>query len=675
MGYVMSRVAGFIRTFALLLLVAALSQAALAQTNAEQETHAELILDASGSMFNRLADGRYRIVAAKEVLAELIAALPASPDLNVGYRAYGSELQATAAGSCEDSRLYVPIEGVQRQLLLDTVKGTQARAATPIAYSLQLALNDLQGRSGQKLVVLITDGEEGCGGDVRAAAEALQAAGIDLRIIGFDLNDAARAAFQGIGVFENATSAAELLAALNRAVVETAAPAAPPAPAAYPVTVTLLREGQPATDGPVVAFTPALGGADDAESLALRDGSFHADLPAGAYVAKVSDAHSAEPLTITGLTVTPEGPNAFEFELAPSLDVVITPATSTPNAGATLTVAWEGAPDVRNGYIALAPAGEDLVILYMDAPGSGGEGTMRLPSRPGDYDLRYQLDQPSGATDLLGVTAISLQPVAVSLDAPAEAVAGGYLPVTWEGPDNQHDFITIVPAGTEQGMWTACQETASGNPLELRVPTEAGEYEVRYADGYSTETLGSIPLLVTEATAAFTAPTEAVAGSIIILNVTAATAHPYDYIALVTPDTHEHDWGRNYTYIDGVGQFELTTDEIPGEYLLRYQTEDAGPALFSQPITILPATATVSAPASVGAGQPFDVTWEGPGNVGDFVTIVPAGTAEGEWGYYDEVGNSSPTVLYAPDEPGEYEVRYVTSQLGLTLARAPITVR
>lgn len=179
---------------------------------------------------------------------------------------------------------------MQRQQLLDTVKGTQARGATPIAYSLQLALNDLEGRAGKKVVVLITDGEEGCAGDVRAAAEALTAAGIDLRIIGFDLNEYARAAFQGLGVFEN---------------------------------------------------------------LVLRDQTFHADLPAGAYVAKVSDAHSAEPLTITGLTVTPEGPNAFEFELAPRLDVVVTPATSTPNAGATLTVAWEGAPDVRNGYIAL----------------------------------------------------------------------------------------------------------------------------------------------------------------------------------------------------------------------------------------------------------------------------------------------------------------------------------
>jgi len=672
MGYVMLRLAGFVRSLALLLLVASLGQAALAQSDSQQETQVELILDASGSMFNRLADGRYRIVAAKEVLAELIAALPASPDLNVGYRAYGSELQATAAGSCEDSRLYVPIEGVQRQLLLDTVKGTQARGATPIAYSLQLALDDLQGKSGKKIVVLITDGEEGCGGDVRAAAEALQAAGIDLRIIGFDLNDAARAAFQGIGVFENATSAAELLAALNRAVVVTAAPAAP---ATYAVTVSLLREGQPAADGPVVAFTPALGGDDDAENLVLRDQTFHADLPAGAYVARVSDAHSAEPLTITGLTITPEGPNAFEFELAPRLDVVITPATSTPNAGATLTVAWEGAPDVRNGYIALAPAGEDIAILYMDAPGSSGEGEIRLPSQPGDYDLRYQLDQPSGATDLLGLTSISLLSVAVSLDAPAEAVAGGYLPVTWEGPDNQYDFITIVPAGAEGFTWLAYQETALGNPLELRVPTEAGEYEIRYLDGYSNETLGTVPLRVTEATAAFTAPTEAVAGSIIILDVTAATAHPYDYIALVTPGTHEHEWGRNYTYIDGVGQFELTTDEIPGEYLLRYQTEDAGPVLFSQPITLLPATATVSAPDSVGAGQPFDVTWEGPGNVGDFVTIVPAGTEEGEWGYSIDVGNGSPIELYAPDEPGAYEVRYVTSQLAITLARTPITVR
>lgn len=189
----------------LLVLLLTAPAAALAQgAPAAGPSHVELILDASGSMFNKLADGRYRIVAAKEVLAELVAALPADADLNVGYRAYGSELQATAAGSCEDSRLYVPIEGVDRQLLLTTVRNTQARGATPIAYSLERALEDLDGRTGERIVVLITDGEEGCGGDVRAAAQALKDAGIDLRIIGFDLDELARASFDGLGAFENA---------------------------------------------------------------------------------------------------------------------------------------------------------------------------------------------------------------------------------------------------------------------------------------------------------------------------------------------------------------------------------------------------------------------------------------------------------------------------------------
>src|SRR5690606_22488145 len=263
----------------LLVLLLTAPAAALAQgAPAAGPSHVELILAASGSMFNQLADGRYRIVAGKGVLPELVAALPADADLNVGYRAYGSELQATAAGSCEDSRLYVPIEGVDRQLLLTTVRNTQARGATPIAYSLERALEDLDGRTGERIVVLITDGEEGCGGDVRAAAQALKDAGIDLRIIGFDLDELARASFDGLGAFENATSAAELLAALNRAVE---AAAAHVAPATYPVRVTLTRDGEPAEDGASVAFQPALGAEADAAWFAAEAGGvFRTELPA-----------------------------------------------------------------------------------------------------------------------------------------------------------------------------------------------------------------------------------------------------------------------------------------------------------------------------------------------------------------------------------------------------------
>lgn len=656
----------------LLVLLLTAPAAALAQgAPAAGPSHVELILDASGSMFNKLADGRYRIVAAKEVLAELVAALPADADLNVGYRAYGSELQATAAGSCEDSRLYVPIEGVDRQLLLTTVRNTQARGATPIAYSLERALEDLDGRTGERIVVLITDGEEGCGGDVRAAAQALKDAGIDLRIIGFDLDELARASFDGLGAFENATSAAELLAALNRAVE---AAAAPVAPATYPVRVTLTRDGEPAEDGASVAFQPALGAEADAAWFAAEAGGvFRTELPAGGYVARVADALSAEPLVVSGLAVTPEGPNEFAFELAPRLDVTLTPETVTPNAGATLTIAWEGAPS-GGGYIALVPAGLDALLRYEWAEGPAGELAMRLPAEAAEYELRFLVDQPGGTTHMLGVTSIETQPVTVTLEAPAETTAGQVIEVVWHGPDNAADYVTIVPVGTPEGAWGAYEYTERGNPLALRTPQTDGEYEIRYNDGFSDVTLATLPLTLAPASGAIRAPAEASAGSVVAVEVVEPSGDPTHYVTIVRAGAPATEW-TDYAYVHDAGTFELLTPEEPGEYEVRYVTEEEYIVLASVPISLYPLTASLQAPETVVAGQRFPVFWESTGYWDDFVTIVPAGAPEGDWGDYAYVADGSPLELTAPEEPGRYEVRYLTGRSYSTVASQPIEVR
>ena len=64
-------------------------------------------------------------------------------------------------------------------------------ARTPIADSIAAVKGDLSAAEGRKLVVLLTDGEETCDGDPAAAIEALQAAGIDVRIniVGFAIDD------------------------------------------------------------------------------------------------------------------------------------------------------------------------------------------------------------------------------------------------------------------------------------------------------------------------------------------------------------------------------------------------------------------------------------------------------------------------------------------------------
>jgi len=157
------------------------------------QTYVELILDASGSMYNRLGDGRYRIEAAKQVLVDLISGLPASDDLHVGLRVYGTRLQATAEGACEDSHLEVPIAGVDRSALRTVVEATLARGATPIALSLQLAARDFP-TAGTRRVVLVTDGLESCGGDLEEVAQLYAELGIDLRIVGFDLSAGAASA-------------------------------------------------------------------------------------------------------------------------------------------------------------------------------------------------------------------------------------------------------------------------------------------------------------------------------------------------------------------------------------------------------------------------------------------------------------------------------------------------
>jgi len=208
----------------LCIFIPTISSPALSQSNqsaTDGTTYVELILDASGSMWNKLSDGRFRVEAAKEVLSKFVNNLP-DGDLNVGLRIYGSELDASETGSCEDTKLFVPLAGIDKASLNTTIQDTNARGATPIAKSLLAAADDFPADARKRLIVLVTDGEESCGGDLQAVADDLNSRGfdIDIRIIGFDLTEEAAKSFEGIGTFENAESAEELAEALDTAVEE-----------------------------------------------------------------------------------------------------------------------------------------------------------------------------------------------------------------------------------------------------------------------------------------------------------------------------------------------------------------------------------------------------------------------------------------------------------------------
>lgn len=144
-----------------------------------------MVLDVSGSM-NAKLEGGTRWKAALAMLEEVVKELP--DDANVGLRVYGHRHPSKSAQTCTDTELVVPIAKLDRERILKAASKLRPRGETPLIYSSLQAVNDLKAVGGGS-VILITDGEESCGGDAKAAAAEIQASGVNvtLNIVGFTL--------------------------------------------------------------------------------------------------------------------------------------------------------------------------------------------------------------------------------------------------------------------------------------------------------------------------------------------------------------------------------------------------------------------------------------------------------------------------------------------------------
>jgi hypothetical protein len=182
-----------------------------------------IIFDTSGSMLQGL-DGSTRADIAKQSLSQLVMeTIPRGT--NVSLRTFGD-----TPDSC-DTRLVVPAGPLDPTSMAATIQNVPIvdLVRTPIGASLLQAAGDLGTSSGPKIVVLVTDGEETCGGDAEAAIRALIASGIDVHvnIVGFALDDVVlKATFAswaqiGNGRYIDAGNASELQSAVAEAVQPT----------------------------------------------------------------------------------------------------------------------------------------------------------------------------------------------------------------------------------------------------------------------------------------------------------------------------------------------------------------------------------------------------------------------------------------------------------------------
>ena len=183
----------------------------------------EIILDLSGSMRQRLGTST-RIDTARRVLRQVIEKIPS--EVRVGLRVYGHRYGSRQRETCTDSELVVPVTAPDRARIVSFVNSATPRGETPLVYSLLQTIGDLKSAGGGT-VVLITDGEESCGGSFTDAAQKLKASGLELslNIVGFTL--AGRQAQQQLaavasstgGVYYSAADAGALARAVTSATV------------------------------------------------------------------------------------------------------------------------------------------------------------------------------------------------------------------------------------------------------------------------------------------------------------------------------------------------------------------------------------------------------------------------------------------------------------------------
>ena len=148
------------------------------------------LLDCSLSMKEKMKDQTQKIEAAKQVLQKALARIPG--DVNTGLRVFGQGNSRSMFGmnDCDQTALLVPLGQGNRRAIIEQVRSIRAFGMTPLAYALeQTARNDFAGANGKKVIILISDGADTCGGDPCRLIRMLPAYGIRIKIdvVGLDL--------------------------------------------------------------------------------------------------------------------------------------------------------------------------------------------------------------------------------------------------------------------------------------------------------------------------------------------------------------------------------------------------------------------------------------------------------------------------------------------------------
>ncbi len=169
------------------------------------------------------------------------------------------------------------------------------------------------------------------------------------------------------------------------------------------------------------------------------------------------------------------------------------------------------------------------------------------------------------------------------------------------------------------------------------------------------------------------APTTAKVGSELPVTVT-GSSNPRDFVTIVPTGAREGQYDA-YQYVNKPGGLKLQVPPKPGEFEIRLLGADTPyPTLARRPLKVESVEVTLEAPAQIDAGKAFQIKWAGPNNARDYIGIGDIDPKKRAYISYVYTSRGNPITLNAPDEPGEYELRYFLAVGNEVIGRKKITV-
>ncbi len=575
----------------------------------------------------------------------------------VAVRIYGDRLHPTDTGACNDTRLIRTWAPADQDQLGRTLDNLHPRGAGSLALALDGALSDLGSPSKQDLVLIMLDGLNRCDRDLETAfgSLTLDGEGAEVHVFGFGLHATDQAEMSTYAQFHSAGWPAQLTQGVITAISQRLSlPSAEDS-----IGLDLLgidRLGFDLGQG-TLNIVGTWSKDPITVDLSREKPRFNGGLGTATVIAAESEQGQRQ--YIVRVPVVPEHRLQLEFFQPSTAEISVEFQESGWGRPGALQASWLGAPDEElqlvlqeNGVPAASWVFAETIV------GPEGKVSLELPARA--MELALQLRKPVGLGDGIIAAVVFESPGrSISLEAPAEAAAGGSAVVSWHGESYPGDVVTLVPADAPPERLGTTIEAVDGSPGEFLIPFDQCSYEFRYLGGRSFEVLARSPMEVRAPGAGLMAPSIE-AGAQTIDARWWGPAGTFDVIALVQENAEGSDYLDWASPADG-SPARLRMPQEPGNYEIRYLT--AGQEIeASLPLKVKEVAVSIDVPKTVRVGERLRVAWSGPNDLDDFLILVRKGERISRHLDFVFVSEGSPTSMAAPRRPGVYEVQYITTQ-------------